>query len=150
MKQTLTAITLLALVAACSGRENANEVVLTGSVESDTVRVSPIVSGRLIEVNAVEGLKVKKGDILARIDTADYELQLKQADTGVQAASAQLALIRKGARREDLAAAREVVNQADIRVKKYEREYQRLSRLKADGSSTEKELDDMATQRDQA
>lgn len=141
---------LFLFIAACNGKENVNEIVLTGSVESDTVRISPLVAGRLTEVNAVEGMTVKKGAVIARIDTADYELQLKQADTGVRAASARLALVKKGVRSEDLASAKELVNQAEIAADKFEREYQRLSRLKEAGSVTEKDLDDMMTQRDRA
>lgn len=141
---------MLLFIAACNGTEKVNEIVLTGSVESDTVRISPLVAGRLTEVNAVEGAVMKKGTIIARIDTADYELQLKQADTGVRAASARLALVKKGVRSEDLAAAKELVNQAEIAADKFEREYQRLSRLKEAGSVTEKDLDDMMTQRDRA
>ncbi|HOW52259.1 MAG TPA: efflux RND transporter periplasmic adaptor subunit [bacterium] len=137
-------------IAACNGKENVNEIVLTGSVESDTVRISPLVAGRLTEMNAVEGMTVKKGAVVARLDTADLELQLKQADTGVRAASARLALVKKGARSEDLATAKELVNQAEIAAEKFEREYQRLSRLKEAGSVTEKDLDDMMTQRDRA
>lgn len=150
MKRILVAAMFFVLFAACNGKENPNEIVLTGSVESDTVRVSPLVAGRLIEVNAVEGAVVKKGAVIARLDTADYVLQLKQAETGVQAAAARLALIKKGVRSEDLATAKELVNQAEIGADKFEREYQRLSRLKEAGSVTDKDLDDMMTQRDRA
>ena len=150
MKRMLAVITFMILVPACNGNENANETVLTGSVESDTVRISSLVGGRLTEVNAVEGMKVKVSAVIARIDTTDYELQLKQADTGVRAAAAQLTLVKKGVRREDLAAAKELVNQTGIGVEKFKREYQRVSRLKADGAATDKELDDIVTQRDQA
>ncbi|HSA32350.1 MAG TPA: efflux RND transporter periplasmic adaptor subunit [bacterium] len=146
----ICAVALFLLLAACNGKKDTNEIVLTGSVESDTVRIASLVPGRLTEVNAVEGAKVKQGAVLARIDTADLELQLRQADTGVRAASARLALVRKGARSEDLATAKELVNQAEIAADKFEREYQRLSRLKEAGSVTDKDLDDMMTQRDRA
>lgn len=149
MKKILLLLLFL-FIAACTGKEDLNEIVLTGSVESDTVRISPLVAGRLTEVNAVEGMTVKKGAVIARIDTADYELQLRQADTGVRAAAARLALVKKGVRSEDLASAKELVNQAEIAADKFEREYQRLSRLKEAGSVTDKDLDDMMTQRDRA
>jgi HlyD family secretion protein len=141
---------LLMLMVACSGRRDDTKMVLTGSVESDTVRIAPLVGGRLVEVPAIEGMVVKKGALIARIDPTDYELQLKQAESGVRAASARLALVKKGTRSEDLAAAIELVTQAEIAAEKFEREYQRLLRLKEAGSTTEKELDDMATQRDRA
>jgi len=141
---------LLVTLAACGGPHRPNEIVLTGSVESDPVRISPLVGGRLLELRAVEGAKVKAGDVIARIDPADLELQLKQAETGIRAAEAQLALILKGARSEDLATAREQVTQAEIAAEKYERERARLARLYKEGSISSKDLDDMTVQADRA
>ncbi len=137
-------------LAACGGPTRPNEIVLTGSVESDPVRISSLVGGRLLELNAVEGAKVKAGDVIARIDPADLELQLKQAETGIRAAEAQLALILKGARSEDLATAREQVTQAEIAAEKFERERARLARLYKEGSISSKDLDDMTVQADRA
>jgi len=141
---------LLIALSACGGRNDKNEIVLTGSVESDPVRISPLVGGRLLEVNAVEGAKVKSGEVVARIDPADLELQLKQAETVVRATAAQLTLVQKGVRSEDLATAREQVNQAEIAAEKYERERARLARLYKEGSISSKDLDDVTVQSDRA
>jgi HlyD family secretion protein len=141
---------LLVTLAACGGPNRTSEIVLTGSVESDPVRISPLVGGRLLELAMVEGAKVKAGDVIARIDPADLELQLKQAETGIRAAEAQLALILKGARSEDLATAREQVTQAEIAAEKFERERVRLARLYKEGSISSKDLDDMTVQADRA
>ncbi len=143
-------LVLILVLAACGGRNEANEIVLTGSVESDPVRLSPLVGGRLLEINAVEGAKVKAGDVIARIDATDLELQLRQSETGLRAAEAQLALILKGARNEDLAAAREQVTQAEIASEKFERERARLARLYTEGSISSKDLDDMTVQADRS
>jgi HlyD family secretion protein len=141
---------LLVALSACGGRNDKNEIILTGSVESDPVRISPLVGGRLLEIDAVEGAKVKAGDVVARIDPADLELQLKQAETAVRAAETQLTLIKKGVRSEDLATAREQVNQAEIAAEKFERERTRLSRLYKEGSISSKDLDDITVQSDRA
>jgi len=141
---------LLVALSACGGRGDKNKIILTGSVESDPVRVSPLVGGRLLEVNAVEGAKVKAGEVIGRIDPADLELQLKQAETAMRAASAQLALVQKGVRSEDLATAAEQVKQAEIAVDKYERERARLERLYKEGSISSKDLDDITVLRDRA
>jgi len=141
---------LLVALSACGGRNDKNEIILTGSVESDPVRISSLVGGRLLEVDAVEGAKVKAGDVVARIDPADLELQLKQAETAVRAAETQLTLIKKGVRSEDLATAREQVNQAEIAAEKFDRERARLSRLYKEGSISSKDLDDITVQSDRA
>lgn len=139
-----------ALSGACSTKAQENTIVLTGTVESDTVRVSSLIPGRLEQVNATEGAKINRGDVVAQVDCADLELQQKQADFAVQAAFSQLALVKKGARAEDILAAKELVNQATIADQKLEREHQRLLLLKQAGSIPEKEFDDITTQRDAA
>ena len=141
---------LILVLAACGGRNDKNRLTLTGTVDSDPIRIASLVGGRLLEVKAVEGASVKSGDILGRIDPADLELQLKQAESAVRAAETQLVLIRKGVRSEDLATAREQVNQAEIAVDKAERERKRLARLYEEGSISAKALDDVSVQADQA
>jgi HlyD family secretion protein len=54
------------------------------------VNVGANVSGRLIEINVVEGDRVKKGQILARVEAERYEAGLRQSEAGVAAARADL------------------------------------------------------------
>jgi HlyD family secretion protein len=51
----------------------------SGRIEADEVRVGGEVPGRLLEVRTVEGEALAKGDIAARIDSADFELQVERA-----------------------------------------------------------------------
>ena len=51
----------------------------SGRIEADEVRVAPEVAGRLLLVNGREGETVSKGELLARIDPVDFELQASQA-----------------------------------------------------------------------
>ncbi|MBB3570617.1 efflux RND transporter periplasmic adaptor subunit [Rhizobium sp. BK491] len=51
-----------------------------GSVKAlNAVTVRAQVSGRIVEINFVEGQDIKKGDIIARIDDSVYKAQLDQA-----------------------------------------------------------------------
>ncbi len=59
----------------------AREVVVTGAlVPAATVRVAPKVVGRVAEVAVEEGQTVRAGQALFRLDTADLEEQVRQAE----------------------------------------------------------------------
>jgi len=64
-----------------------------GTVEADEVLLSAQVAGRVMELNAEEGRKVKKGDLLARIDETPYAAQLDQARAATATASAQAGVV---------------------------------------------------------
>ena len=49
-------------------------------VETTTVQVAPRVSGQITEVYITDNQKVKEGDLVAKIDPADYEIKLAQAE----------------------------------------------------------------------
>ena len=49
-------------------------------VETTTVQVAPRVSGQIIDVYITDNQKVKEGDLVAKIDPADYEVTLAQAE----------------------------------------------------------------------
>ena len=53
-------------------------------VETTTVSVAPRVSGEIIEVYVKDNQKVKKGDIIAKIDDRDYKVRFEQADAAYQ------------------------------------------------------------------
>ncbi len=49
-------------------------------VETTTVQVAPRVSGQITEVYITDNQKVNEGDLVAKIDPADYEIRLAQAE----------------------------------------------------------------------
>lgn len=51
----------------------------SGRIEADEVRVAPEIAGRLLENRAREGQTLSAGEIIARVDPVDYELQASQA-----------------------------------------------------------------------
>lgn len=66
---------LLMLLSGCS--QISDEMIFTGSVESDEVDVSPEVSGIIEEIYVDDGSEITKGEQLLRLNTEDYELKLE-------------------------------------------------------------------------
>lgn len=60
-------------------------------------------SGVLLEIMIDEGVNVKKGELLAVLNPTDAELAVRQAETGLQQAEAQLARMVAGPRETDIA-----------------------------------------------
>jgi HlyD family secretion protein len=61
-----------------------------GRIEAERVNVATKYAGRLKEVLATEGDAVTAGQVLARMDTAELEAQLREAEAGVRQSEQQL------------------------------------------------------------
>ena len=95
------------------GGNGAVAVVANGYVVARTkAAVSAKIPGRLAFLNVSEGSRVSKGDIIARLDNADYAAAVGQAEAGL--ASAKATLIETQADRDQLQ--REFVRVRDIRA----------------------------------
>jgi HlyD family secretion protein len=152
-----SSLAVLVLIAACNRRAPAPANRASGYVEATEVRVAAEVGGRLIEVKVAEGDRVSAGDVIARIDTSDTELALRRAAADREQAQAQLALVRAGARPEDIrqAAAQLQSAQADVKAAQAEldaasADLERFERLLRATAGSVKQRDDAATRRDVA
>jgi len=63
-------------------------------IGAHVVNISPEVGGRIVEVAVTENQRVKKGDLLYRIDPEPYRIALMQADAAVGTARLQIAQMR--------------------------------------------------------
>lgn len=75
--------------------------------------VSFEVSGTINSLNVQEGSNVNKDDILATVDSRNYELQVSQAQANVDKASAAVRQTEKGAREQQIQQAKLKVEQAE-------------------------------------
>lgn len=99
-----------------------------GTVEAVEVLVSAQVTGRITGLFADEGQRVEQGDLLATIDASLYEAQLEQARETVASTRAQTAVLNAQLEGNRIMLAR-------------------TRKLLSTGSATEKQLDDLETQR---
>jgi HlyD family secretion protein len=139
----LIAAALLSFAAGSCARPPVG-IRVSGTIEATEVRVSAKVGGELLELAVEEGSRVAKGQVLARIDHEALDLQLAQARAGVALAQAQLALLLKGARSEDIQQAQQALIQAEQNLRLAREDAERMKGLLASGSATQKQNDDAA------
>ncbi len=114
MRPKAAALSLALLAAwACSGNGARDIIFASGTIEAIEVNVASKVSGEVLEIAFREGARVAPGDTLAVVDHAALAIQLRQAEAGVRLAQAQLALLVKGARSEDIRQAESLLKQAE-------------------------------------
>ena len=93
-------------------REGARDILGSGIIETDEVRVSPKIGGRLAEVLVREGDEVKAGQVIARLEHEDIDAERQRAQAAAQAAEAGLRDLECGSRPEQIEAARAHVAEA--------------------------------------
>ena len=98
-------------------------------VETTTVSVAPKVSGHVTEVFIKDNQPVKEGDVIAKIDTTDYEIALEKAD----AAYERMLLGQQNAK------ANFAASQSNIELAK--KDLDRYTQLYADGAVSKQTLD---------
>jgi HlyD family secretion protein len=122
---------------------------VSGHVEATEVHVSAEVGGRILELPVDEGDRIASGDLIARLDTRDTELQIQRARAERSAADAQLRLLKAGARPEDIrqADAQVLAAEAEVTTLDAERksaalDLERFETLLAANAGSRKQRDD--------
>lgn len=136
MRRIVWLIAVAALAGCNNGRNGA--ITASGVIEATEVTVNAKLGGEITKLVAAEGAEVRKGDLLASIDRESLDIQLRQADANVQAASAQLRLAKRGARDEDIRLAKANLGFA-------ESEFKRSAELFRLRGVTQRQYDDAAT-----
>jgi HlyD family secretion protein len=154
---TMTACLTIAAalwLAACQENTPATAARVSGQVDATDVQVAPEVGGRIVELPVEEGDRVKRGDLIARLDTRDVDLALQHANAERAQADAQLRLLEAGSRPEDVrqaeaqaAAAGADVGAAQADLAAAETDLQRFESLLQSNSGSQKQRDDAATRR---
>ncbi len=104
-------------------------LVIQGEAEASEYRVSGKVPGRIEELYVKEGQMVRKGDTVAFIDSPEVRAKLAQANAARAAAGAQSQKARNGARKEQIAGAYELYQQALVQEDVMKKSFDRIQRL---------------------
>jgi HlyD family secretion protein len=130
------------LLPACRAQGDRDILVATGTIEAVEVRIASKIPGEVRDILVEEGARVKRGDVLALIDHAGLDLQLRQAEAAGDLAQAQAELVRKGARAEDIRQAEEALKQAAAGLEVAAKDAGRVRELALKGGATVKQKDD--------
>jgi membrane fusion protein (multidrug efflux system) len=120
--------------------------IVDARIDGDVKTISTRLSGFVTELNVSEGDRIKRGDVLVRIDDREARLQLLELDYAVEGTEAQLSQTRAriemldrttasgiAARHSDLVAARAEVSVRQSKLKLAQDEFTRADSLKRRG-----------------
>jgi HlyD family secretion protein len=150
MKYTNIALLFLLIFSACSKKEDDGTISSTGTIESVNVTVSSKVAGQIESLNFKEGDKIKEGDLLLTIDHDLLDIQLRQAQAGVDLAQAQFNLVKNGATKNDIKIQADLVEQARINLDAAKTDKDRTENLFKENSITKQQYDNALSRHDLA
>ncbi|HKB87900.1 MAG TPA: efflux RND transporter periplasmic adaptor subunit [Ignavibacteriaceae bacterium] len=141
MKTILSIFITGILLTGCGNNNNPNAIEASGNIEATNVIVSSKVNGEIKKILYDEGQFVNEGDTVMLIDHETLQLQLDQAEAGVESAEAQLNLLKNGARKEDITQAEEAVKQAQVNYDLAEKDKVRMENLNQSNSISQNQYD---------
>ena len=102
---------------------------IQGEMEVEEYRVSGKVPGRILALLAKEGDFVQAGDTLAIIEAPEVNAKMVQAQSAADAATAMAQMANNGARKEQIQAAAQLLEQAKAGLEIAEKSYKRMKKL---------------------
>jgi HlyD family secretion protein len=126
-------------------RSAPNVLKLSGNIEAHESLVSFKVTGRIIELPVDEGMTLKTGDLIGRLDSADYRQQVDIDSATTRVRNRQLALGLAGSRVQDIEAARQSIIDAQADLDQKKKDYARYEALYQKGEIAGQTRDAAAT-----
>ena len=136
MRRSIKILLLLGVLAATAGLvlfvpspRSADEFVIYGNVEQRHIALAFEHGGRIADMAAEEGDRVRKGQLVARQDRSALELQERQAAAKLAALEQAALRLKNGSRPEEIAQAQAAVDSAAAQADFAERQYRRMESL---------------------
>ena len=120
-------------------------IQLQGEIDAQYYSVSSKVPGRIERIGVKKGEVVKKGDFIFSINSPEVEAKLKQAKSAKNAAGAVSKQADKGARKQQIAAAKDQWRRAQEAEKLLAKTYKRIEKLYKEGVIPEQKRDEVYT-----
>ena len=142
-RQAVVVVTAM-FIAACGG----NGDTLLGTLERDRVELVAEAQEPIVEVAVREGDAVTAGQLILRLDPTAIGSQLGQARAAMAQTERRHAELAAGSRREQVRAARALVESAAARATAEASEFKRIEKLVSDGMLPASDLDRQRALRD--
>lgn len=138
---------LSTLTVPVTARDLTVRIAASGKVEPDQrVNLSPKVSGQLVTLNVEQGDRVRRGQVIARMDDAELQARRQQSLANLAQAEARLLELERGNRPEEIAQVRAQVAAARSRYELARQRRQRNQELLAQGAIAQDTLDAAITE----
>ncbi|MGL4380470.1 MAG: HlyD family secretion protein [Vibrio sp.] len=121
-------------------------LILQGQIESQQYSISSKVPGRIDQVMVRKGDQIEKGQLIFTLLSPEIDAKLEQAIAGQKAAGALAQEAEKGARAQQIQAARDQWLTAKAAADLAEKTYLRVNNLYQDGVVAEQKRDEAQTQ----
>ncbi|EPM4616717.1 HlyD family secretion protein [Vibrio vulnificus] len=121
-------------------------VRLQGMIEAQQYSISSKVPGRIDQVLVRKGENITKGQLVFTLHSPEIEAKLEQVKAGEKAADALAQEAEKGARSQQIQAAKDQWLKAKAAADLMEKTYQRVNNLYNDGVVAEQKRDEAMTQ----
>lgn len=119
-----------------------NSRIFTGTIEVTKLDIVPKIPGYIEKIFFDEGDLVQKEDLIVKIESKDYQLQLEHDNAALASAEAILKDLCKGARVEELEQAAAQSGAAASMYHKAERDWQRYKELYEKGAVSKQQYDE--------
>jgi len=106
---------IIILISGCGSDTVDDQIVASGFIEGEEVKIAPETSGQIVEMAVERGDRVQVGDVLVRLDDTLLQNQRLEAEAGLSSAQANLSRVLAGTRAEEIAAARASLAQAQAK-----------------------------------
>jgi len=136
------------LPAACKDRLDDGRLRASGTFEADKIKIVATAPGRLESFPVEEGDRIDLDQVIAVIETEDLELKKEEILAGLDLARAQLKLVEKGVRLEDLGQLKAVRKEVKLQKSLADKNVERFEQLHEAGTISTASLDEAQTKRD--
>ena len=119
--------------------------IIQGQIEAQQYSISSKLPGRIEKIMVQKGDLIKQGQLIYSIYSPEIEAKLMQAKAGQEAADAMSSQAQKGARKQEIQAARDQWQRAKAATDLLEKTFQRIKSLFESGVVAEQKKDETET-----